>query len=257
MTLVFLSPHLDDAVLSCGGTIARLAAAGQAPLVLTVFAGFAKFPLSPLGERLHREWGDPPDAVQLRRAEDVAAAARLGAQVRHLSLPEALYRQAGQGWRYAEEGSIFGPRHPLDEVLPAQVARAIVGATDPRDTLIAPLGIGMHVDHVLVRDAAVWLRARARDVRFYEDLPYVANPARYGTRGPDLTGWSAHVEPLDGEHLRAKLSALGYYRSQIPVLFETEAAMADLVSGHASRVGAEVGAPFAERQWRPAARTAC
>ena len=36
---VYLSPHLDDAVLSCGGLIHRQVVAGQRPLVVTIFAG--------------------------------------------------------------------------------------------------------------------------------------------------------------------------------------------------------------------------
>ena len=38
---VYLSPHLDDAVLSCGGAIHRAGAAGEAVLVITVFAAEA------------------------------------------------------------------------------------------------------------------------------------------------------------------------------------------------------------------------
>src|SRR2546427_362615 len=36
---IFVSPHADDAVLSCGGTIAALAAAGGRPLVATEILG--------------------------------------------------------------------------------------------------------------------------------------------------------------------------------------------------------------------------
>ena len=36
---VFLSPHYDDVVLSCGGTVALLVEQGEPPLVLTIFGG--------------------------------------------------------------------------------------------------------------------------------------------------------------------------------------------------------------------------
>ena len=39
MRVVAVSPHLDDAVFSAGGTLARLAAAGHEVTVVTVFTG--------------------------------------------------------------------------------------------------------------------------------------------------------------------------------------------------------------------------
>ncbi len=37
--LIFLSPHPDDAVLSCGGWIYQLAQDGERPIVITLFGG--------------------------------------------------------------------------------------------------------------------------------------------------------------------------------------------------------------------------
>ena len=37
--LIFLSPHPDDAVLSCGGWIYQLAQDGERPIVITIFGG--------------------------------------------------------------------------------------------------------------------------------------------------------------------------------------------------------------------------
>jgi len=39
MRHIYLSSHLDDAVLSCGGTIHRLSAGGEAVQVMTLLAG--------------------------------------------------------------------------------------------------------------------------------------------------------------------------------------------------------------------------
>ena len=36
---IFLSPHLDDVVYSCGGTLGVQVSTGLRPLVITVFAG--------------------------------------------------------------------------------------------------------------------------------------------------------------------------------------------------------------------------
>ena len=37
---VFISPHIDDAIFSCGGTIAQLAHQGNV-LILNIFTGFS------------------------------------------------------------------------------------------------------------------------------------------------------------------------------------------------------------------------
>ena len=68
--LLFISPHMDDAVLSCGGYIGKLTAYGYPVMVLTLFCGSPEGPLSPLAEALHAEWRLPKDAPAVRREED-------------------------------------------------------------------------------------------------------------------------------------------------------------------------------------------
>src|SRR5437879_456564 len=79
---VFLSPHYDDVVYSCGGTLGVLARGGERPLVVTVFAG-EPVPGTHLTEAAlakHRRMGmaDPQEvqsAIALRRREDGMAVA--------------------------------------------------------------------------------------------------------------------------------------------------------------------------------------
>jgi LmbE family N-acetylglucosaminyl deacetylase len=80
MRSIFLSPHPDDAVLSCGGWIDQLAQDGERPLVLTVFGGDrpAAVPLSAFARSLHERWQLGDDAPARRRDEDRAACDRLG-----------------------------------------------------------------------------------------------------------------------------------------------------------------------------------
>ncbi|MDA8391968.1 MAG: PIG-L family deacetylase [Actinomycetota bacterium] len=92
-----VSPHLDDAVLSAGATLAALVAAGRPVTVLTVFAGDPGPALSPVAERHHARCGLGVDAVERRRAEDRAALTRLGADPRHGALADAVYRRRADG----------------------------------------------------------------------------------------------------------------------------------------------------------------
>ena len=67
--VIFISPHLDDAVLSCGGGIARLTCSGERVTVVTIFTGDQSpgEPLSTLAVRSHASWAAqcvPPGKFQ-------------------------------------------------------------------------------------------------------------------------------------------------------------------------------------------------
>ena len=72
---IFLSPHFDDVVYSCGGTLGVQVYAGLHPLVITVFGGTpdTQVELSPFAQQIHRSMGFRQDitaAIQARRQED-------------------------------------------------------------------------------------------------------------------------------------------------------------------------------------------
>src|SRR5689334_12434287 len=79
-THVYLSPHLDDAALSCGGMIHQQTQAGERVVVVTLCAGGPPAgALSDFAQSLHTRWQTPVEAVAVRRAEDLAALKVLGA----------------------------------------------------------------------------------------------------------------------------------------------------------------------------------
>ena len=113
MRWIIISPHFDDAVLSCGGLIWESARRGRTVEIWTIFAGYpSPGPLSELAARIHAQWGtgDARQTVDLRRAEDRAAAALVGATARHFSNPDCIYRTDGAGsFLYTED--VFDPPH--------------------------------------------------------------------------------------------------------------------------------------------------
>ena len=81
---IFLSPHLDDAVLSCGGAMRALVTQGEGVLGLNIFAGIPDYRrLSTFAAEQHHHWGDPADPVAARRTEDEAALQLIGAEVQY------------------------------------------------------------------------------------------------------------------------------------------------------------------------------
>ena len=69
MEWIFISPHLDDIALSCGGLVWELAHAGDQVSIWTICAGEPPVaPLSPFAESLHDRWQTGAEATQRRRA---------------------------------------------------------------------------------------------------------------------------------------------------------------------------------------------
>ena len=242
---VYLSPHLDDAVLSCGGTIHQQAMSGQPPLVITLFAGppARDAILSAFAQYQHDRWGG--QTVTRRWAEDQSALAELGADYVRLNYPDCIYRgreHAGE-WYYASEQALFGAVHPAELGLPAELAAALAEFI-PRErttTLYAPLAAGHHVDHQLTFAAALTLKMQGWRVIFYEDYPYVEKEGALSQaltrRGMET--WQPVVVPLDEADLAAKIRAITCYASQIGVLFERVEEVPDRIRTYANLVGGE------------------
>ena len=237
--LVVLSPHLDDGVLSCGARLAATAAAGGRGRVVTVFAGDEPAqPAGKLATELRALWHLPPgQVVASRRAEDREACRRLGVEAEAWLLPEALYRTRADGAPlYPTLGALFGEVAPDDAPTVDEVA-ARIAALPPVRLLLAPLGVGGHVDHRTVRRAA---EASGRQVAFYEEFPYsewkwFAVERALGGR----SGWASESLPVDPELAERRLDAMRAYASQIPVLFRSEARLARHLRRAARRAGGE------------------
>ena len=232
--LIYLSPHLDDAILSCGGQIFEQVRKGVRVLLVTVAAGEPEATVhSPFAEFLHHNWQlTAEEVVSRRRAEDGAAAKRLGAAHRHWSLPDAIYRvnpKSGEPL-YTSDEDIFGERDESEQPLIGELAQKIAKLPQGRQ-LIAPLAVGNHVDHQLVRRAAE--AAHGDGLLYYEDYPYVQRD-RSALRAllQPREQWRSTVVRLSQEALQAKIEAISCYRSQLGVLFGGEEEMAQQVREH-------------------------
>ncbi len=254
---MFLSPHYDDIPLSCGGTVSLLTGAGAVAEIVVLF-GAAPPPrqnLSPFAQELHARWGvSAEDVVTRRRAEEEAAAAILGASVRVLDFPDAIYR----GHRYTDEATLLGEpaadEHELPERVVAEIGERVIMSSSREVRWYAPLGIGGHVDHRLAFRVAARLAAAGADVWIYEDLPYALRPGATERRLTEAEGTLSPigVVPISAVWER-KLDAIMTYRSQLASVFQgiaanpTRAEIGQAMIRHAREVGR--GEP-AERFWR-------
>jgi hypothetical protein len=132
-----LSPHLDDGVLSCASLLGRAAR----PVIATFFSE---------GDELYAA----------RRAEDREACRRLGAECRQLGLRDDRFRNFME---------IVSAPTPVTKRSQRALA-ALLAELNP-ELVLAPLGVGHHVDHREVREAATALVEPGR-LLYYEDRPY-------------------------------------------------------------------------------------
>lgn len=238
---VFLEPHLDDVVLSCGGLLANLAAAGTPALVVTLFAGTPPntAPLTDFAAHHHVAWGTGHDPIGARRAEQVAALDRVGADWLPLAHLDAIYR----GDRYRSNDELFGPPRVDEQPLIESIA-AHLGAIDRRlgrPGWYVPLAVGQHVDHQVALAASRGLADR----RGYEDFPYAGRPGAVEQRTAELG--LTQFELVDiAATLDQKIAAIHHYRSQLATLFDPTPGAAEVTRRFAlSRGSAEP----AERYW--------
>ncbi len=237
-TILVLSPHLDDAVLSLGGMMAQNAASGQSVVVYNLFCAPYHGPLSPAAQRLHEGWGDPEDITGLRLQEDRQALEVIGAQQIIGDARDLIYRQSLQGvWLYTNMEDIQGERNPEDNALVGTYFKKLSGMfSKDKFDIFAPLGIGGHIDHMLAFDIGVRLHKAGYAVRFYEDLPYAMREDYLHARTDGLTDMQSSVELFPMEMLERKIEALHYYQSQIDSLFANDKNMRDWIRRQALRV---------------------
>ncbi len=246
---IFLSPHPDDAVLSCGGTIFRLAENGYRPIVITLFGGDrpSGAPLSAFARDLHQRWQLGENAPAARRDEDRAACDQLGAMLIHLPFADAVYRvePTTQRGLYDSEAAIFGPVREADIV--ARVAEALqskLRLAGSSVRVFVPLTAGQHVDHVITRAAAEHLKI---DLDYYEDYPYAEDPDRL-MQVWGAAEWRSEAVELSEGALQAKINAFLCHRSQISTFYRDDDEVAQRMRAYALAVGQ--GQPI-ERFWRP------
>jgi LmbE family N-acetylglucosaminyl deacetylase len=202
-----LSPHLDDAVLSC----ALFLAANPGSRVITVFANgpSAVSPLTPW-DKAARYFTTGADVMAVRRDEDSRASALLGAAAEPLCYWDSQYRNERYGYD--------GPQgDDLSKVIVADLLSRAAGSA--REAWLIPLGLG-HSDHLLTADVGLQLAEQlAGDWYIYEDLPYaLGNDGGVQSRKSDLARRGFALEPADTLNISSdravKKAAIACHASQ-------------------------------------------
>ncbi len=203
-SVLAISPHPDDAALSCGGFLRCLS--GVEITLLTCFSHSIYAPFA----------GETPLTVEsvhmIRSSEDEEYAHRINASRLDLELQDV-------SLRYSDYSDWLQEKPKLDETF-SKLTHLIVDVLSLKSyaLILSPLAIGQHVDHYFVREAVRQIGLSHYQVLFYEDLPY-------GTRIGGVKAafdYARKVFPLGTcmninitEFVKMKIADIGVYKSQI------------------------------------------
>lgn len=209
LPVLFLSPHLDDAILSAGGLIAHLAPRTSVT-VITVFTEGSSPPYSPFAQQCLQNAGyeEVHQYFQDRRTEDAQVCKKFGADHVHLGFIDA-------PWRRKDIESVRSIQiNPKDISLIPRISEKIgrIIKDHSSSVVFGPLAIGRHVDHLITREALV---SAVPNPIFWSDFPYNA------TDTPDPIYLATHhLQPaLWTNNQEEKAEGIKGYQTQIKSLF--------------------------------------
>jgi LmbE family N-acetylglucosaminyl deacetylase len=223
MRWVYLSPHFDDAVLSCGGMIAEQVRSGDEVEIWTICAGNPPSgqALSEFASKQHKGWGVSGPVASLRRVEDEAACRIVGATPHFWTLPDCIYRRLPSGEALVhDEAGLWVPVHPAERAVQRQMAAWLRKHLRAEMRVVCPLSLGNHVDHRLVRATAETL---GRTLYYYADFPYAAQHSLMPPLG--VAQEDLYQIGISEDALAIWQAGSEAYASQIETLFGTVESM--------------------------------
>ena len=239
--VVILSPHLDDAALSCCGLLHALQER-VSTLVVSISCGSLRVLAGDGSVNISARRGHV--SPRIRRREDIAAMRSVNANFVHLGFADGIFRRSPLTGRliYRNERK----REPwvlpcVDDMAHIEELYLVLRRLCldlGRVLLLSPMGIGHHVDHQIAAQVAVRLATAGAALLFYEDFPYVAD-ARTGHGNHDgphealarlhLAATRHFSVPVD---VNAKMALLRHYATQMSALFGDDKSMRERIVGH-------------------------
>lgn len=225
----FISPHLDDAILSAGGLISHLAKKNNIK-VMTVFTSASSPPYTFFAKRFMNLCGYKNAQLffKEREREDKNIFNKLNIPYCHLSFVDA-------GWRkktlktnrlaffLPELGHLYPTRFQILSGQPSNKDFKLINQisdrlqeliTDERDIVFCPAAIGNHIDHVIINRIC---RKTFKKVIYWSDYPYCLQKKI----SPKFLSKN-HLSSIYWHDLGNKKSIINKYRTQKKYLFKNK-----------------------------------
>ena len=172
MKTIYFSPHLDDAIFSCGGIIANQVNAGKEVAIWTFFtADPPTGNLTFFARILHHRWGKQGSPYQLRREEDIEACRYLSVDWKHFDFRDCIYRHypSNNSPLIHKTSDLFSPVKEPELTLEESLYQAILENLSPQDQIVLPMEAGGHIDHILTKKIG---NRFPNQKSYYPDFPY-------------------------------------------------------------------------------------
>ncbi|OGK09704.1 hypothetical protein A2767_07625 [Candidatus Roizmanbacteria bacterium RIFCSPHIGHO2_01_FULL_35_10] len=227
---VFISPHLDDAILSCGGLISSLRDKINMEVV-SVFTRPGVRPETKFVRRFITSCGYKNSELLFadRLGEDRVLFKKLGVSFKYLSFIDAVWRKkrinkvlADLLGRinpefihiYPKDQDVFsGTISSSDKITLILVEKKILEAIkDDNIVVFLPIGTGLHVDHIIIREIC---RKNFKKVIYWSDFPYSFR------KEEDINFIKSNkLSSFEWtENIGQKKELIGFYRTQFNSLF--------------------------------------
>ncbi len=160
VSVYFISPHVDDALLSAGSFMEALCKKVPVHLV-TVFSDCKS------KDKDSSFAASAKQSIAKRKAIEKKLLLGHKIKLHYLDLPEFVLR--------SNTPSLYKKlphmSTPGDSLLKKEIAEQLTNIIQKKSLLFCPLGIGGHIDHVIVRDACMSAFS-LQDIYFWNDYPY-------------------------------------------------------------------------------------
>lgn len=219
--ILVVSPHLDDAVLSCGDLIDKYVKENNTVDVITVFSGKPqKNNVSSAAKKFHDNCFLGIDAMKYRKKEDIKAHKLLKCHSLYLNFKECLYRSDKLGFIYPNLDDIYHLEIDREQENIKELSKRLLAIINNYDEIYAPLGLGNHADHLLVNLAINKIRKQLKGkLFFYEEVAYVCYYYRNNNDSNWGKGLKSKIITLSNDNYSNKISAILLYRSQLNILW--------------------------------------
>src|SRR3989344_2696879 len=187
--VVFLSPHMDDAILSCGALITNLNKKTEIKII-NVFTTVSEKLETKFARKFVAACGykDSQKLFKDRKREEKKLFNKLGLKSTYLDFIDAAWRKKPESTSvkiasiinpefihiYSKEVAVFsGIVSRIDKDTMIRVERKLLKLVGKiKAVIFCPIGRGRHVDHIIIREIC---RKNFKNVVYWSDFPYSIN----------------------------------------------------------------------------------
>lgn len=208
--MLFLSSHIDDAIVSAGGVIAMCAEKNDI-YICTFFSESNWAPNTKFHCKNHAK------VTEIRKLEEKILCLKFGLNYGFLDLPDALIRNP-------EKYYCIKNKEDYEQYFEESIRKSIISKMEDLflrnfDLIFVPMGTGNHVDHLIINKyiKKYFIKDYQKNIFFYEDMPYSLynsqNKNRNDTKNREFVYKEILIE-LAKDEFRKKLDMISVYQSQ-------------------------------------------